>query len=191
MTEQELHDAIAACDYQLAQEIGHRLDGQRARPTLLGSALWYAGQGLPVFPCAPRQKRPTTRNGLKDATTDPEQIKTWWRQTPAANIAAPTGVLFDVIDVDGPQGVATIAPHLHRIRPLTTGTVSTPRPGGLHYYLPPDPKRRNGAGQGPGVDWRGTGGYVLLPPSITDEHGEGLTYRWLRPPTLNAAQAAA
>ena len=37
----------------------------------------YAGRSVPVFPCELGAKRPLTRNGHWDATTDPRAIKRW------------------------------------------------------------------------------------------------------------------
>jgi hypothetical protein len=67
--------------------------------TMLESALRYAEQGYPVFPCAPGRKQPLTPNGLLDATTDLDQIEAWWTATPNANIGLVTNGLL-VIDVD-------------------------------------------------------------------------------------------
>lgn len=162
-----------------------RLD---AADAFLTAALWYAEHGIAVFPLQPRTKEPWPgSHGFKDATTDTATIRTWWDRCPEANIAAPTGHQFDVIDIDGPTGVAHIAAHIDALRPHTVGAVSTPRDGGLHLYLPPDPTRRNGAKLMPGVDTRATGGYILLPPSLTDDHGTGRRYTWTRPLALDAA----
>ena len=46
----------------------HRAD-TAANPRLL-AALGYARRGLAVFPCRPLDKRPATKHGFKDATTD-------------------------------------------------------------------------------------------------------------------------
>jgi hypothetical protein len=42
--------------------------------TPVEAALTYAAAGIPVFPCNPKNKRPLTRHGFKDATTDPNKI---------------------------------------------------------------------------------------------------------------------
>jgi len=59
-------------------------------------ALVYAQRGWPVLPCQPGTKTPATRHGLHDASIDPDQIASWWRRQPDANIAIATGL--SVID---------------------------------------------------------------------------------------------
>ena len=48
-------------------------------------------------------KRPATANGLRDATTDLDIIRQWWRQEPQFNLAIATGAVSGifVVDVDG------------------------------------------------------------------------------------------
>ena len=150
----------------------HRADTAReARLTavaaLKDTAIWYATQGIPVFPCIPGEKRPLTPHGFKDATTDTIQVAAWWDAAPAANIAAPTGIHFDVVDIDSPEGMRELGRRVIDTGGLgpVLGVALTPR--GRHYYVPPDPAARNGVRVLPGVDTRATGGYVLLPPSRT------------------------
>jgi hypothetical protein len=47
-------------------------------------ALDLAATGLPVFPCSDWSKKPTTPNGFKNASTDPEEVRRLWRDHPAA-----------------------------------------------------------------------------------------------------------
>ncbi len=149
---------------------------------LPAAAHWYATvAGIAVFPCQPRGKRPLTAHGFHEATVDLEVIARWWLRWPDANIGTPCGVLFDVVDLDGPAGVKAFIPYVEAVRAACIGIVSTPRPGGMHYYLPPDPARRNSAALLPNVDVKTTGGYVILPPSITDTYGPGRRYVWLKP----------
>ena len=147
--------------------------------TLLEAALEFALQGQPVFPCRALDKRPATVNGFKDATTDVDQITEWWHpdwpNTRDYNIGLPTGVLFDVIDVDGLEGANALeewAEQYEWVRRLPGPTVVTPS-GGYHIYVTPT-GAGNRAGMVPHVDYRGVGGYVLAPPSRL-EHG---VYRW-------------
>lgn len=143
--------------------------------TLTGAAIWYAERGHLVFPLRPGTKVPLTKHGFKDASMNPDTIRAWWRATPQANIGLSTGHLFDVIDVDGPDGIRSIADiedagHL----PPILGTVTTPR--GYHIYIKPT---GDGCTTGirPGIDYRGIGGYVVAPPSTF----EGKTWTWQQP----------
>lgn len=154
-------------------------------PTLVGSALWYAGQGLPVFPLQAGSKVPWPRSrGSKDATTDPDRIRNWWDQLPAANVAIATGHVVDVWDFDGEAAHASWGAQFGGTWAGLTilGTVSTPRSGGLHLYVPTKGEP-NKAGLLPGIDYRGRGGYVVAPPSVLDDRDDQHpgTYRFLRP----------
>ena len=60
-------------------------------PSMYQAAVQYIKMGLAVFPLEERGKRPKTRNGFKDATTDAAQVKAWWQQWPNANIGIATG----------------------------------------------------------------------------------------------------
>lgn len=148
-----------------------RIDKRRA-------ALSYAARGKPVFPC--RGKRPLTKNGFKDATTDPRRIDAWWERWPEANIGMPTGKRSGVwaLDVDADRGgFATLAALLKEHGALPDTAMVSTGGGGVHLYFnyPADTEIRNGADVlGPGLDVRGEGGYVLLPGSVTDS-----PYEWL------------
>ena len=149
---------------------------------LLNAALWYATQGVPVFPLQPGTKVPFRGSrGFKDASTDRAQIHRWWSRHPQANIGTPTGILFDVIDVDGLQGLRTWWER--GFQQETIGHVITPRGGGHHLYVPRSShhnKARKMFGDDlPGLDFRGRGGYVVAPPSTLAEYGR--QYRWLKP----------
>lgn len=140
---------------------------------LKAAALWYARQGVAVFPCEPRGKRPLTAHGFKDASTEPGVIGSWWTFTPDANIGASTGRLFDVIDIDGREGVASVYGGDVTLPP-EIGHSLTSRPAGHHVFIAPT-GRGNKASFMPGVDYRGAGGYVILPPSVG---ANGVRYCW-------------
>ena len=136
------------------------------------AALAYARRGVPVFPCEPGAKRPLTRNGHWDATTDSRVIERWWKRWPSANVGVPTGkksgvVVLDVDVDDGPESLARLeragAPVPKTARTRTGG-------GGSHLFFryPRERDIRNSAGLlGLGLDVRGEGGYVVVPPSRT------------------------
>lgn len=161
------------------------LDQPRPAPSLGGAALWYAEQGFHVFPLQRGSKIPLPGgHGCKDATSDTEQVRSWWRQHPHANIGLATGHLVDVVDFDGALGHESWGKLLGPDRPWMPqaqllATVSTPRPGGLHAYVVAT-GQGNGAALAPGVDYRGAGGYVVAPPSRT-ERGPYTFLRTLRP----------
>lgn len=172
-------------------------------PELGGWAAWYAAQGVPVFPLRPGHKKPLRgSHGVDDATTDAATVAAWWAQYPDANIGAATGVLFDCVDVDGPEGAASLDALYPEGWPATVALVRTPRPGGLHCYVPTmgAPVKAGGRGGLPkGVDTRGAGGYVVLPPSrlveIRDAAGgveqHAGVYAWEGDtPTFGPAQVA-
>jgi hypothetical protein len=43
-------------------------------------ALKLAERGIPVFPCGP-DKKPLTKNGFKDATSNLAQVREWWKRS--------------------------------------------------------------------------------------------------------------
>jgi len=140
-----------------------------AAPTLRDCALSYASAGIAVFPCVPGGKTPLTATGFHDATTNLDQIRKWWTARPQANVATPTGVPgFDVLDVDvRADGNGWRSYHRAKAAGLLDGwvrAVLTPS-GGLHLHYP-GTDQRNGSLRGLHVDFRGAGGYVLLPPSL-------------------------
>src|SRR5215467_6600120 len=152
----------------------------------LEAALSYAEQGIPVFPvwgiwagrcgcgeaeCSNAGKHPVGHlvpAGLKDATTDPATIGRWWKDYAAANVATPTSWCV-VLDVDPRHGGDESLRALEREHgPLPETAIVITGSGGRHYYFarPTGIEIRNSAGRvGPGLDVRGQGGYVLLPPS--------------------------
>ena len=164
-------------------------------PQMIESALDYARRGIPLFPlhdptskgcscgktnCNSVGKHPRTARGLKDATTDEQQIKEWWEKWPNANIGIPTGKASGVfaLDVDPRHGGDESLRELERrygFLPTTT-TVSTGG-GGRHliYKQPRNITIKNATNLDglPGLDLRGDGGYIVAPPSL---HASGKRY---------------
>lgn len=177
---------LAACesgDDVRADRLGRRIDWLAEQepdteahldlPGAIGAAaLYYAKHDLPVFPLLPNSKAPATRQGFKDATTDLAQITRWFAVRPEPNVGVPTGVLFDVVDIDGWQGHLSITASGVTF-PDLLGRVRTIKHGGWHHLVPTT-GQGNRAGMLPGVDYRGVGGYVVAPPSRID----GRRYRW-------------
>jgi hypothetical protein len=168
--------------------------------TPLGSAaLALARKGFAVFPLRPRTKEPygddkffRTIGGYKCASRDPALIEFWWDRQPEANIGLATGSVSSVwiLDVDGDQGRETLAT-LEQQHGELPATVEVVTPGkidkktgvhtgkGLHLYfrypLGLDLRSAQDRDDVPGIDWRGNGGYAVLPPSA---HPDGGNYAW-------------
>jgi hypothetical protein len=133
----------------------------------LQAALEYAERGWHVFPLKAQSKEPATAHGLKDASTDPAQIRKWF-EGKDRNIGIATGPSgLAVIDVDNAEGDAAIAPLLGGLR-----TVAAQTGKGAHLYFRGSAKSRPVL---PGVDVKSEGGYVVAPPSI---HPDGHAYEW-------------
>lgn len=172
-------------------------------------AIEYANWEWPTFPLGYRSKAPAIPKpkgrGFKDANTDPERMRRYWRKHPDHNIGLATGHRFDVIDVDtkdsdgnpSPAGVESLMMLLRencrkqhastaerkrcsaRHLPDVHGVAVTAS-GGMHLYVQPTGKG-NFAALWPGIDYRGLGGYVVAPPSLL--RGPGRTYTWIVEPS--------
>jgi hypothetical protein len=169
-------------------------DTPDAENSLLRAALAYASRGWSVLPlhtpekdgtCSCRQgncgsagKHPRTLHGLKDASTDAATIRNWWATWPRANVGVATGPSgLVVLDVDPDKGGdeslgGLVAAH----EQLPTTVVAVTGGGGGHYFFRNPGGVRNSAGNlGDGLDIRGEGGYVVVPPSL---HASGRQYAW-------------
>jgi Bifunctional DNA primase/polymerase, N-terminal/Primase C terminal 2 (PriCT-2) len=163
----------------------------------LRDALSYAERGWPIIPLWPRHgdecgcgdadckspgKHPIGQlapNGFKNASTDEQSIRRWWREHPDAGIGMPTGAKSGmiVIDIDSKNGKdGTLALRkLQHLAPLPKTTTALTPSGGKHlYFKDPGGIRSSTDKLGVGVDVRGAAGYVVLPPSH-----DGL-YGWVR-----------
>lgn len=143
------------------------------------AALAYAQQfRLPVFPLKPRGKVPLSPNGFKNATIDPHIIGIWGTNWSDANVGIPTGTTsgFDVLDIDPRHGGDESLKELIRSNgPLPETVEALTGGGGRHLLFKHEEGIRNSAGQLPGLDIRGDGGYIAAPPSI---HENGQKYAW-------------
>jgi Bifunctional DNA primase/polymerase, N-terminal len=129
---------------------------------LLDTALQLAAVGTPVFPCL-LNKHPATPHGFKDASTDDNIVREWWRACPSALVGVPTGEAsgLDVLDLDAKHNTATWWWGENKARVPATRIHRT-RSGGLHLLFKHDSQVRSSAGKlALGVDTRGTGGYVI------------------------------
>ncbi len=159
----------------------------------LATVLALAGKGWRLFPCLPRSKKPCIKEWPTLATTDPEQLRTWAHEHPGCNWALATGPASGVWAMDcdvkpcpscPPEtrkvnGASTLKNLMaqHGALPLTLITVT--HHGNQYLFKYPSDRtiRNENAGKklGDGLDIRGDGGYVMVPPSV---HPVGSPYRF-------------
>jgi hypothetical protein len=162
---------------------------------LMDLAVRYAAHGWPVVPlhtprpqgcscgergCGSPGKHPRTRRGLHDATTDPNHVRRLWDRWPDANIGVTTGGTSGlvVVDVDLPDGPASLAEleATHGTLPDTCEQ-RTGSGGRQLLFAHPSGTVGNRTRVVDGIDVRGDGGYIVVPPS---RHATGDRYRWTR-----------
>lgn len=174
--------------------------------TPLEAALAYAKRGWNVFPCHsvtpdghctcgyagdpddhPIGKHPRTLNGVKDATTDENRITEWFNHFPESNIGLACGAVSGVfaVDVDPRHGGFESLEEYEVLRqegPLPPTLQSVSGGGGRHILFATynEGTIRNRISWLKGVDIRGDGGYIIVPPS---KHVSGAKYRWLNEDT--------
>lgn len=139
--------------------------------TVLEVALQLAASGFPVFPCGAHKKPVIAKknggSGYEDAVVESGQIKALFDKAPAARlVGVPTGAItgFDILDVDYRNGGgAWEDDNVHR---LPETRVHQTMSGGKHYVFKHAEGVRLNAGKiALGIDIRGDGGYVVMPPS--------------------------
>jgi hypothetical protein len=128
--------------------------------------------------CADPGKHPCLADWPRAASTSPAEVRRWWQRWPAANVGLATGARFDVLDLDGPEGIEALRALVSQRDPREhPGPVVRTGGGGWHLLYAPT-GLGNRVGLRPGVDWRGRGGVIVAPPSV---HASGRAYRWVRP----------
>ena len=163
---------------------------------LLEAALAYAALGWAVFPLAPGTKKPLIAGGggFKAATTDADQIRAWWTETPEANIGVATGKAsgISVVDVDtkpweDKHGDETLSGLTDRYGVLPLTLMQKTWSGGMQIVFQYKEGAPNAAGcYGKHLDGRNDGGYIVAPPSkVVEGEREGV-YTWLSDPRTTA-----
>ena len=144
-----------------------------------------AQRGLRLLPCAVQGKRPLLDNWPTLASSDLVTIQGWEAEHPGCNWGVATGPASGVfvLDVDGKAGRASLAALEAECGPLpvTLKSVTGRQDGGEHRWFkyPADREVRGRVGKlGTGLDIRGAGGLVIVPPSV---HKSGRPYQWDAP----------
>lgn len=149
--------------------------------------------------CQSQGKHPRTARGFKDASRGEKEIRAYWSKWPDANIGCATGENSGVVVIDLDVKHGKNASQMKQA--MTEGGKSVPdtvcsrtgqyksgdhmERGEHHFYKHPlnmmvmsraNILKSRGI---EGVDIRGDGGYVVLPPS---GHISGVTYEWIAAP---------
>lgn len=140
------------------------------------AALTYASWGWHVIPVVPNGKIPATQHGVKDATTDANQIAAWWAQNPNFNIGIAAGaksgiVVFDVDPRNG--GDESWAKWVEANGEVPDGPMQLTAGGGQHHIATYDPEIRS-CKLVDGVDLLADGRYFVAYPSTI----ESRSYHW-------------
>lgn len=162
----------------------------------------YVERGLAIIPLGVGKKEPVTKSGLNDWTDNPGQIDVWWGQgehagkrgNPRYNIGMACGQVSGgiiAIDLDCHSDDAN---GLHFLRDWEVEHGKLPETwtqitgsGGKQLFYRVGQDVRNSANGEIGVDVRGNGGYVVLPPSL---HPCGECYEWsISPDDMDVADA--
>ncbi|WEO76073.1 bifunctional DNA primase/polymerase [Cryobacterium sp. SO2] len=148
------------------------------------AALSFARAAIPIFPCARDGKRPLTHAGFHEASSDLDQVQAWWARWPSANIGMPTGSPsgFDVVDIDvTAAGSGFSAYERANAAGLVDGELARVRTPsrGMHVYFPVLAARPQRCWQAASahIDFRGDGGYVVVPPSMLATPNGRVCYR--------------
>lgn len=141
------------------------MSGETRITNLIAAAKEWAAAGIPVFPVM-ENKAPLTKNGFKDAVTDPNEVTALFESfgDAAWGIGGSTGNGMFVVDVDLYKG-DHVKEWLNEnarngMLPLTREHKTTS--GGMHLFY---------SGEAPdcapvsGVEIKSDGGYVVLPGS--------------------------
>lgn len=136
--------------------------------------------------CAAAGKHPVFNKWREVATTDPDKLRSWWRQWPRANVGLLMGGAAGLVcvDIDGDEGRESLKQLEEANSPLpATRTQMTGRAGGgEHRIFHVDPFYvdwiKNRARVAPGLDFRSEGGLIVAAPSL---HTSGNHYKWRDP----------
>lgn len=152
---------------------------------MLEAATEYAKKyGWSVFPVSVETKRPLTPHGCLDAKTDPGAIENWWKKWPDAAIGVATGSAsgFIAVDLDKDEDKGLDGYHELRLWEREHGSLpntvqSITGRGGAHLLFRYNGTdiRNSSSDKLEGVDVRGEGGYIIVPPS---KHPSGNSYEW-------------
>lgn len=159
----------------------------------ISQILQLASLGLRVHPLSTRNKVPLLDEWTRKASTSEVTIKKWGSKYKDCNWGIATGVESGVfvVDIDPKNGGdKTWTSMMDGNKVPKTPEVVTGTRGAHIYFKYPTSIVVSNSSIGKGVDIRGEGGNIVIPPSI---HPNGHTYMWVkgRTPNIKIANAPA
>ena len=161
----------------------------KGSPTLRKAALDYYDHGLAVIPIRSWEvsRKPFVKWKQYQAERPTrQQVIDWWTQWPDAGIAAILGSVSNLLclDVDGENACWILLDLLGKVPLAPTAKSGGTDPFRFHVYCR-YPAMETGASRTPWnkpddkgkLELRGTGGLLVLPPSL---HKSGRRYAWVR-----------
>jgi len=149
---------------------------------IIKSALHYLEMGISVIPIMTYldnkgdvKKKPLIPwSEYQSRLASVDEITKWFTRNPKALIGGVCGKISNicVADADKPEAVVRLSEFLITSRIPTS---HTPRPGNHFYFHPPE-NCPGGNSTAIGLDFRGEGSLIILPPSV---NCQGKAYSWL------------
>lgn len=146
--------------------------------TNMRAAIEYAKKGMSVIPVTQDKKPLIKWKPYQKGRASEEEIRSWFKKFPSANIAIVTGEISNllVIDCDTKEAIRQVQETIPES--LTVPCETTPR-GGMHFFFSHSPGFSNRAGVAEGIDIRTEGGYVVVAPSV---NGNSKHWEWVISP---------
>lgn len=144
----------------------------------LDIALDMGQRGVPIWTFAPARKRAAVARefdfprGWSSKSQSIDAVASNFR--PGWALAAGTGVLFDLVDVDPRNGGRSTFERICQAVPPSSGHVSTPGHGDHWYVAAAD----SGTTRAGGIDYLGRGAMVFLPGTRRPKYS-GAGYNWV------------
>jgi len=131
--------------------------------------------------CTSPGKHPMKTDWATEPLVTGLDVDLWWSRHPLCNVGIATGQAskFIALDIDPDKGGWDSFNHIvKKYGQIPRTLVSITGSGGRHVlFRHPgrDCKVKNAIGCLPGIDVRGDGGQIVVPPSL---HGSGMRYEW-------------
>lgn len=159
-------------------------EGRPDEDELVLAAMSYGRRGWAVIPlhsirdeggctcrkkeaCPSPGKHPRVSGGVWAATTDVNQIARWWIRWPDSNIGVALGAASNLVVVDADNRLGSAIGHEDLIweGKVLSSTRTTLTGNGMHYiFANPGPCGNGRVAEG--MDVKGCGSFVVMPPSV-------------------------